>query len=90
MNSEIFSVYDAAATRYLEPFVAPTVDFAIRSFGEACSTEGHQFNKFPEDYILYHIGEFDGVSGNLKEALPRKVANALQFRVTDQPIALEG
>lgn len=65
MISEMFSVYDVAAKQYLEPFFAPTVDFAIRGFRSACETDGHQFCVYPEDYVLYKVGEFDGASGKL-------------------------
>lgn len=73
----IFSVYDMAAKRYLEPFFAPTMEFAIRGFREACETPGHQFSKFPEDYTLYQLGEFDPETGQITGLSPEvKLANA--------------
>ncbi len=80
MNIEIFAVFDAAAARYIEPFTAPTVDFALRGFKEACNTDEHQFTKFPEDYTLWHIGTFDAELGVL-EGFPQahKVALATSF-----------
>lgn len=65
MEVHLFSVWDSAAARYLDPFCAPTIEFALRGFREAVNTEGHQFNKFPEDYTLFHVGEFDPVSGEV-------------------------
>lgn len=79
MNAEIFTVFDMAAKRYVEPFTAPTIEVAIRSFGAACATEGHEFDKFPEDYALYHIGTFDAVEGTLKALEPRRIAMANAF-----------
>ena len=63
MRYELFSVYDMAAEMYVEPFCAPTVQVALRGFQEACTTEGHQFRKFPEDYALYHVASYDGELG---------------------------
>ncbi len=79
MKTEILSVYDMAAQRYIDPFPAPTIDFAIRGFKEACQTDGHNFNKFPEDYALYHIATFDAILGDIVPTSPHKVATASNF-----------
>jgi hypothetical protein len=77
MNSEIFSVYDTKAERFLEPFHAPTTAFALREFATAVNTEGHQFNIFPEDYTLFRLGSFDATEGKLNaEATPVSIALA--------------
>lgn len=74
---QMCSVYDQAAKRFLDPFPAPTVEFAIRGFKEACITEGHQFNKFPEDYVLFWIGTFDPDTGEIQDAGCSKISMAL-------------
>lgn len=80
MITMLFSVYDSAAERFLEPFCAPTVEFAIRSFKEAVTRDGHQFNKFPEDYTLFKVGEYDQESGSLKPvATPQSLGVAITF-----------
>lgn len=76
MNIEIFAVYDSAAERHLDPFTGPTIEFAIRGFREACTTDGHQFKKFPEDYVLYHVGTFDTVLGQVT-GMPNTVKLAI-------------
>ena len=58
MNTQIFCIWDSAAHRYLDPFCAPTIEFAIREFRKAVNKPDHQFNLYPEDYTLFHIGEF--------------------------------
>lgn len=90
MNVELFSVLDQAAERFLDVFCAPTVEFAIRGFREACTTEAHQFQKFPEDYALYHIGRFNAELGVLEPLQAHKIAiastfvNGLQLEIEDQ------
>lgn len=79
MNVEIFSVYDLAAKRYMDPFCAPTMEFAIRGFREACETPDHQFRKFHEDYVLYRVGEFDAELGLLTGQTATKIAMASSF-----------
>jgi len=65
MNVEIFTVFDSAAKRYLEPFFAETIEVAMRMFGSLVAKEGHQFNRFPEDYSLFHIGSYDAMTGGV-------------------------
>lgn len=79
MNTELFAVYDAAARRYLDPFCGPTVEFALRGFREACMKDGHQFQKFPEDYTLFHVGSFDIEDGVLIPIYAHKIGMALSF-----------
>lgn len=80
MNDEIFSVFDACARRYLEPFFSQTVETALRGFREVCNREDHQFFRHREDYILYHIGNFDAEFGTITSFTePRKVAMAVQM-----------
>ncbi len=76
MMIELFSVLDAAAERYMDVFCAPTCEFAIRGFKEACRTQDHQFSKFPEDYTLFHIGTYDPELGVIKPLTARKIAIA--------------
>lgn len=77
---ELCSVFDQAARRYLDPFPAPTLEFAIRGFKEACQTDGHQFAKYPEDYVLYHVGSFDPEQGIIYPSkATHKIANASSY-----------
>ncbi len=79
MKTELFSVFDAAAKRYLDPFCGPTLEFGIRGFKEACQQEAHQFTKFPEDYSLWHIATWDGELGEMHEMKAHKIAMASSF-----------
>lgn len=85
MTINMFTVYDSAAERFLDPFHAPTAQVAIRVFSEAANKDGHQFQKFPGDYTLFHIGEFDPDKGELVPMTPRSLGTALQYqRPSDQ------
>ncbi len=77
MKQDIFAVFDMAIEAFLEPFAAPSIGFALRSFGEACEKEGHQMQKHPEDYCLYHVGTFE--EGVLAGFEPRKIAMASSY-----------
>lgn len=79
MTSELFCVLDAVAKRFVDPFPAPTTEYAIRGFKDACGEQGHEFQKHPEDYGLYHIGTFDAELGVIVALDPRKIASAMSF-----------
>lgn len=88
MDKLAFTVFDSAANMYLEPFFAPTIEFAIRGFREAVNKEGHQFNTYPEDYTLYHIGSFDPEQGVFLAMDPRSLGVAITFKVPPQQLNL--
>lgn len=81
MKTQMFTVYDAVAARFLDPFHAPTVESAIRRFRHTVNQEGNDFNLFPEDYSLFHIGEFDPEDGTLSAlATPHSLGVAITFK----------
>lgn len=59
MKHRVYCVFDQAARAYLPPFILHSDDLAARVFGDAVNESGHQFNKHPEDYSLYRIGDYD-------------------------------
>jgi len=79
MIEQLFTVYDSAAKAYLTPFTAPTIESALRSFREVVNKDGHQFNRFPEDYALFHVGEFDQQTGMFSSMSPHSLGVAITF-----------
>lgn len=79
MEKHIFTVWDSAAGAFLDPFVAPSIEFAIRSFRQAVNTPEHQFNVFPDDYTLFYVGVFDATSGALEGQSPQSLGVAVTF-----------
>ena len=90
MKTELFCVYDSAAGRFLDPFPAPTVEFAIRQFRQVVNTPDHQFNQFPDDYTLFHVATFDWEKGTVgaREA-PTSLGVAITFIERNAPLKLE-
>ncbi len=79
MEKHLFSVFDTAAGAFLDPFVAPSIEYAIRSFRQAVNTAEHQFNRFPEDYTLFHVGVFAIESGEIIGSNPKSLGVAITF-----------
>jgi len=66
---KLFAVRDVKGDSFAAPMAIPTVGIAKRSFLESCADKGSPFGRYPEDYQLYQVGEYEPNSGLLK-ALP--------------------
>jgi len=79
MITQMFTVFDSKTLAYLSPFYEQSVGGAVRSFNDTCQIEDHPFHKYPEDFTLFHIGEFNNAdcSFELFEA-PRSLGVAIE------------
>lgn len=78
---KIYNVYDAKAECYLTPIFFKTHALAIRAFENAINTPEHDFNRYSEDYTLFHIGDYDEDNGTITPVLtlvPLSKANELK------------
>lgn len=66
MNKSIFAVFDAKAGLFGDPFVSVNTDTAIRDFAHAVNTDGTQINRYPEDYALHFLGNFNDETGEIQ------------------------
>lgn len=78
MKLQVFSVLDNAIKAFNNPFVARTKLEAIRSFKDACNSEGSQFRKHAADYHLMYLGEFDDGDGSFAVGIPERVVGAVE------------
>jgi hypothetical protein len=67
MITKMFTVYDSKTEAYLQPFFVASKGAAVRSFADAVNEEGHQFNKYPEDFTLFELGEYDDSNASIKK-----------------------
>lgn len=65
MIHKIVSVYDVKAEAFAQPVFVQSHGAAVRSFGEAVNNpaKDNNFAKFPEDFTLFALGEFDDSTG---------------------------
>ncbi|WNK14061.1 MAG: nonstructural protein [Microvirus sp.] len=81
MKNQIFTVYDSKAAAFLQPFFSPTVQSGQRAFAQACSDPATMLHQYSSDYILWHIGSFDDVTGDLlKLEAPANLGLATQYK----------
>lgn len=63
MIVHIFSVYDHKAKVFGRPFYDSRVELAVRNVTAAVRDPEQMLGKFPEDFDLFRLGEFDDVTG---------------------------
>lgn len=63
MTLQVFALHDSKAEAYLRPFFAQSKGLALRSMLEVLSDKEHPVTKYPADYHLFHIAEYDDATG---------------------------
>lgn len=63
MILKVYSIYDSKAEAYVRPFFAPTKGLALRSVLAALQDPNHDLSKYPADYTLFELGEWDDQTG---------------------------
>lgn len=81
MVLKVFCVRDQKTEAYMQPFFMKTKGEAIRAWSDTVSDKQTQFNKHPEDFTLFEIGEYNDDNGILipHQALV-SLGNALEFK----------
>ena len=62
---KVFSIRDTKSETFHSPFYAPTHGEAERTFRTAVNDEKTMLHKYPEDFDLYFVGEWDQNSGKM-------------------------
>lgn len=72
MIKQVYAVRDVKTEIFLSPHFMHTHGEAERSFTQAVrdSDRNNPLSQFPNDYDLYHVGEYDDHNGLLKPVTP--------------------
>lgn len=62
-NLKVYTVYDSKAECYMQPFFMMNKGTALRAWQNTVNDQSTEFNRHPEDYTLFEIGEFDQEKG---------------------------
>lgn len=79
MLHNVFTVLDTKVGAYMTPFFSRSRGEAIRSFQDACSQPDSAFSKHPEDFVMFHLGEYDDNTAEFKLIAPESLAKAIDF-----------
>lgn len=81
MINQVYTVYDSKAEVYLQPFMFKTKGEAIRAFTETVNDNKSNISRYPEDFTLFHLGEYDDNSGQYKLLeIKVSIGLALEFK----------
>lgn len=58
---------------------------AMRQFSDAVNDQQTRWNKHPEDYSLWYVGEFDTTKGSLVGVVPENLVNAVAVLSLTKP-----
>lgn len=81
MKLNIYSIYDSAAKAYATPFFMQNDGLAIRAFqSNVNSNEENNISKYPDQFTLFRVGEYDDENGLITSESPESLGNALTFK----------
>lgn len=76
-----FAVYDSKVQEYNVPFIQRSRGEALRAWQTIANDPQSQICKYPEDYTLFELGEYDSEKGQTKNHLtPVSLGSALEFK----------
>ena len=83
MKLKLVSIFDAKAAVFSAPIAFPTLGTAERSFADEVNNANSQYGKHPEDYTLFHIGDYDDATGKVDNLeTPYSIGLALTYKVS--------
>lgn len=86
MQLKAFSIRDAKSEVFNTPFFQKTHGEAERTFRQLVTNSESMPGKYPEDYDLYYLGEYDDQTGLLASLpTPQHLIKAVQLKMQQQP-----
>jgi len=81
---QTYAIFDSKAAVFSQPYYAPNDEVAIRSFCSTAMDPSTNISRFPDDFTLHHIAEYDDELGTITPLKPRNIAIAAQFQTTKE------
>jgi hypothetical protein len=81
---KIYSVLDRESNTFIPPFSTPTNRDAIENFKVVVNDEKTNFCKFPKDFALFYLGEFDEREGTYKNLTKELIAEAIDLKILEK------
>lgn len=82
MKLQVCAVKDLAADIYGNPFVVSHIGIAIRNFQDALNNpDAGAMHKHPDDFDLYHIGEYNDENAKIETYEPERIASGKQLNM---------
>jgi hypothetical protein len=66
MKTLVYAIFDSKVGVYAQPFFMRTRGEAIRAFETLANDRNSQLNKYPGDFSLFELGEYEDEEGTFK------------------------
>ncbi|QXP08260.1 MAG: nonstructural protein [Arizlama microvirus] len=84
MKIQIFSVYDSKTKVYGQPNFLLNKGTALRAWQEAANDKQSNIGKYPADFTMFNIGEWDDETGTLTMHMVKEnLGSALEFQIQE-------
>jgi hypothetical protein len=83
MIINMYSILDNKAEAFLPPFFMQNDGLARRAIVDCIRDPKHRFSSHPRDYILFSIGIFDDLTGEIKSDL-REIVHVISLVDADR------
>lgn len=82
MKLNIYSIFDDTAKAYMQPFFLHNHSLAVRAFTDQVNSENNNspLALHPEQFTLYHVGEFDDQTGNLELREHQSLGKGISYK----------
>lgn len=80
MKMTICSIRDSKAEAWLNPMFFLARGQAIRAFSDAVNDPKSDFYKHPEDYVLFELGYFNQLTGEVEVVAPVSLGIGSNFK----------
>jgi len=82
MLMKVFSLHDLKAGTFMQPFFFPSVGQAVRAVLDLATDMGTLVARHPEDFVLYHLGDWDDLSARFADGHPSHIATVVSILET--------
>lgn len=77
---KIFTVHDSKAEAHLSPIFMKSIGEATRAFQASCEDTNSNFNKYPTDFTLMLLGDYNEVTAEITTLkTPQIISHASEF-----------
>jgi len=79
MQLPVLAVFDDKTKVFCSPFTAQTISAALRDFAYAANDLDSNIGRYPSDFSLFHIGNYDDETATLIPLTMSSLGTAIQF-----------
>lgn len=72
MKVQMFTIYDKKMQIHQHPFMAVNRATMMRTLSDSLARNDNMMSRFPSDYEVYLLGEYDELSGKMSPATERE------------------